>query len=82
MNRPRARRPQSAAVLILLRVDGAAVLDDAVTRPDVVQQEVGERVDDLVAQRVGDPERAAVDQGPRSRGDDRRRVAHGAADRR
>ena len=58
----------------------ASVLDDAVTGADVVQQEVAERVDDLVAERVGDPQRAAVDPRPRRRGDDGPRVARRAAD--
>src|SRR5262245_38500444 len=39
----------------------AAVLYDPVTRPDVVQQEVAERADSLVAESRRDNERAAVD---------------------
>src|SRR5947209_2481229 len=38
-----------------------AVLDYPVARPHVVQQEVAERLDDLVAERCGDAERPAVD---------------------
>ena len=45
-----------------------------------MQREVAEWVDDLVAQRVGDAERAAVEVGPRGRGGDVPCVAHGAAD--
>src|SRR5215510_16185509 len=52
----------------------AAVLDDTVARPDVVQQEVAERADSLVAESRRDGERATVDHRARSGGDNRRRV--------
>src|SRR6266498_2329683 len=46
----------------------AAVLDDAVARPDVVQQEVAERSDYLVADGRRDGERAPVNHGARRDG--------------
>ena len=52
----------------------AAVLDDPVARPDVVQQEVAERADSLVAESRRDGERALVDNGPRRGGGDGRSV--------
>ena len=68
MNRPRARRPHSGTVRTLLRVDCAAVLHDAVAGADVMQQEIAERTNALVAERVRDLERAAVDERSRRRG--------------
>src|SRR4030095_9318324 len=53
---------------------GAAVLDDAVTRPDVVQQEVTERADYLAAEGSRDGERAPINHGARSDGGKLRRV--------
>src|SRR5215510_1077578 len=52
----------------------AAVLDDPVACPDVVQQEVAERADSLVAESRRDGERATVDHRARSGGDYRWRV--------
>src|SRR5262245_66554653 len=46
----------------------AAVLDDPVARPDVVQQEVAERADGLIAQSRRDNERALVDHRARRSG--------------
>src|SRR5262245_21730904 len=51
-----------------------AVLDNPVARPDVVQQEVAERADSLVAESRRDGERALVDHRTRSGGDYRWRV--------
>ena len=39
----------------------AAVLDDAITRSDIVKQEVAERVNDLVAESCRNDECSAVD---------------------
>src|SRR5262249_37306754 len=52
----------------------AAILGDPVARPDVVQQEVAERADSLVAESRRDGERATVDHRARSGGDYRWRV--------
>src|SRR5262245_12764954 len=52
----------------------AAVLDNPVASPDVVQQEVAERADSLVAESRRDGERATVDHRAWSGGDNRRRV--------
>src|SRR5262247_4748003 len=52
----------------------AAVLDDPVARPDVVQQEVAERADSLVAESRRDGERALVDHRAWREGDYRGRV--------
>ena len=49
MKREWVRRPHSGAVRSWLRVALAAVLHDAVAGAHVVQQEVAERVDGLVA---------------------------------
>ena len=52
----------------------AAVLDDPIARPDVMQHEVTERADSLVAESRRDGERALVDNGPRRGGGDGRSV--------
>lgn len=57
-----------------------AVLNDAVAGSDVVQEEIAERFDALVAQRLGHLERAAIDPRAGRSGDDLRRVAGVAAD--
>ena len=57
-----------------------SVLHDSVTGAEVVQQEVAERMDDLVPERIRDLERAAVDESAGGRGGDGRGVAGAAAD--
>src|SRR5262245_18916437 len=52
----------------------AAVLDDPVARPDVMQQKVAEQTDSLVAKSRRDSERTTVDHRARSSNDNRRRV--------
>src|SRR5881396_1135947 len=71
INRSRVRRPQSGAVL-----------NDAVARPDVVQQKIAERVNGLAAQGGGDDEGALVDHGTGGCGRDRPQVTDVAADER
>src|SRR5216684_2466102 len=58
----------------------AAGLNNAVTGPDVVQQEIAVRMDDLVAQRSGYDERSRSQSRACWRGGDRRNVAEIAAD--
>src|SRR5206468_7300820 len=76
----RPHAPQRLGAQLVAR-RGSAVLDDAVAGADVVQQEVAVRVDDLVAERRGNRQRAPVDAGAHRRGRDRRDVTDGAADR-
>src|ERR1700749_2991947 len=59
----------------------AAVLDEAVARADVVEQEVAERVNDLIRERGGNDERAAVDDRAFGRGRHRARVADRTTER-
>src|SRR6266850_209726 len=58
----------------------AAGLNNAVTGPDVVEQEIAVRMDDLVAQRTGHDERSRSHSRACWRGGDRRNVAEIAAD--
>src|SRR5258708_183042 len=58
----------------------SAVLDNAVPGSHVVQQEVAERVEGLIAQRRRHSELPLVDHGPSGNGGDRRHVADGATD--
>src|SRR5687767_4904979 len=71
---PKRRR----ADLITSRL--SAVLDDAVAGSHVVQQEVAERADALIAERRRYREIAAVDHRARSGGDDLGGVTDAAAD--
>ena len=70
---PQGRRPQFVG-RVLWRI-----LYDAVTGPDVMQQEVTERMNDLVPQRLGHGERATVDDRARRRRRDGLDVAGVAA---
>ncbi len=63
-NAPERRRAQ------FLRSGRAAVLDDAISRAHVVEQEVAVRMDDFVAEGVGNDERTAVDDRASRSGDD------------
>src|SRR5690349_2011989 len=56
------------------------VLNDAIARADVVECEVAEWMDDLVAESGWDRERAAIDRGARSGSRERARMANTAAD--
>src|SRR5262249_10598062 len=58
----------------------ATILRHAIAGPDVVVQEVAERMDEVVAQRLRDGERALVDHGSGGRGGDGAHVADRAPD--
>src|SRR5215471_6956051 len=64
----------------LLRSGRAAVLDDTVSCAHVVEQEVTVGMDDLVAERIWNDKRAAVNHRTRRSGNDGRNVASVAAD--
>src|SRR5262245_3621925 len=77
--RARAHAPQRRGAELVPRAL-AAVLHDPVPRPHVVEQEVAEGVDGLVADGGGDGEGPPVDLRPGRRGPERLRVAVVAAD--
>ena len=56
----RSQAPQRGSAELIPRAR-ATILDDPVSGPDVVEQEVGERVDDLVPERSRHRERSTVD---------------------
>src|SRR5437667_12280298 len=75
----RPHAPERSRAQLVLRAL-TAVLDDAVSGADVVQQEISERMDPLVTQRRRHRELAAVDDGPCGGRRYRSNVADVAAD--
>src|SRR5262245_60053987 len=76
-----SKRPQRGGSYLIggRGIFGKGLNGYAVARPDVVQQKIAERMDDLVTERGRHCEYASVDLRPRRRRGDRRRMANSAA---
>src|SRR5580704_1656788 len=73
----RAHTPKWGRTQFVLRILGSS-LNNAVTSAHIMQQEITERMNDLIPQSIRDGESAAIDHSPRRSGDDGTDVADAA----